>query len=65
MFSNWEHCIAYLKARLASYKIPRELLFVTEGELDLTGTAKIKPAEVRALAARKLREQPTNSILAK
>jgi fatty-acyl-CoA synthase len=53
--------IAYLKARLASYKVPRMLLFVTEHELDLTGTAKIKPAEVRVLAARKLKEQsPAN-----
>jgi fatty-acyl-CoA synthase len=49
--------LAYLKARLASYKVPRMLLIVTEQELDLTATAKIKPAEVRALAARKLREE--------
>ena len=46
--------IAFLKARLASYKVPRSVLFVTEAELNLTGTAKIKPAEARALAARKL-----------
>jgi fatty-acyl-CoA synthase len=58
-----EEIIGYLKARLASYKIPRELLLVTEAELDLTGTAKIKPAEVRALAARKLREQRTNNSI--
>jgi fatty-acyl-CoA synthase len=58
-----EEIIGYLKARLASYKIPRELVFVTEAELALTGTAKIKPAEVRALAARKLREQCTNSFI--
>lgn len=49
--------IAYLRARLASYKVPRMLLLVAEEELDLTGTAKIKPAEVRALAARKLKEE--------
>ena len=48
--------IAFLKARLASYKVPRKVLFVTEEELNLTGTAKIKPAEARALAARKLAE---------
>jgi fatty-acyl-CoA synthase len=46
--------IAFLKARLASYKVPRKVLFVTQQELNLTGTAKIKPAEARALAARKL-----------
>jgi fatty-acyl-CoA synthase len=46
--------IAFLKARLASYKLPRKVLFVTPDELNLTGSAKIKPAEARALAARKL-----------
>ena len=43
-----------MKPRLASYKLPRKVLFVTDAELDLTGTAKIKPAEARALAVRKL-----------
>lgn len=46
--------IAWLKARLASYKVPRRVLFVAEEDLGLTDTAKIKPAEVRAMAARKL-----------
>ncbi len=46
--------IRFLKERVASYKVPRKVLFVTEAELDLTGTAKIKPAEVRELAAKKL-----------
>jgi fatty-acyl-CoA synthase len=46
--------IGFLKQRLASYKVPRKVLFVSEAELNLTGTAKIKPAEARALAARKL-----------
>ena len=44
--------IAFLKARLASYKVPRRVLFVTAEDLNLTATAKIKPAEARALAAR-------------
>ena len=44
--------IAFLKQRLASYKVPRRVLFVTGEDLNLTGTAKIKPAEARALAAR-------------
>jgi fatty-acyl-CoA synthase len=51
-----EHVIAFLKAKLASYKVPRKVLFVSEDDLNLTGTAKIKPAEARALAARKLAE---------
>lgn len=48
--------IAFLKARLSSYKVPRKVLFVTAEDLNLTGSAKIKPAEVRELAARKLAE---------
>ncbi|MDR2857547.1 MAG: acyl--CoA ligase [Novosphingobium sp.] len=51
-----DEVIAFLKARLASYKVPRKVIFVGAGELDLTGTAKIKPAEARALAARKMAE---------
>jgi acyl-CoA synthetase (AMP-forming)/AMP-acid ligase II len=48
--------IAFLKAKLASYKVPRKVIFVAEEDLNLTGTAKIKPAEARALAARKMAE---------
>jgi len=44
--------IAYLKERLASYKVPRKVLFVTEQDFDMTDTSKIKPAEARALAAK-------------
>jgi fatty-acyl-CoA synthase len=49
--------IAFLKAKLASYKVPRKVIFVSEADLNLTGTAKIKPAEARALAQRKLTEE--------
>jgi fatty-acyl-CoA synthase len=45
---------AFAAAKLASYKLPREFLFLAEDELQLTGSAKIKPAELRALALRKL-----------
>jgi len=46
--------IAWLKPRLASYKLPRKVVFVSEADLGLTDTAKIKPAEARALAMRLL-----------
>lgn len=46
--------IAWLKTRLASYKVPRKILFVREADLDLTGTAKIKPADARTAAIRLL-----------
>ncbi len=48
--------IAFLKARLAAYKVPRKVLFIGQGDLDFTDTAKIKPAEARAFARRKLAE---------
>ena len=46
--------IAWVKSRLASYKVPRKVLFVAEADFGMTDTAKIKPAEIRALAARLL-----------
>jgi len=48
--------IVYLKARLAAYKVPRKVLFIEPGDLDFTDTAKIKPAEAKAFARRKLAE---------
>ena len=52
-----EDVTGFLKSRLASYKMPRKVLFVTEEEMNLTGTAKIKPAEARKLAASKLESE--------
>lgn len=42
------------RQKLASYKVPRRILFFTEDELETTGSAKIKTAELRQLAARRL-----------
>jgi fatty-acyl-CoA synthase len=44
----------YLKTRLASYKIPRRVLFVQQSELSLTGSAKVKLAALRELAVKRL-----------
>jgi acyl-CoA synthetase (AMP-forming)/AMP-acid ligase II len=44
----------FLRGRIASYKIPRRVLFFEEGDLALTGNAKIKTAELRALAVARL-----------
>ena len=49
--------IAFLKARLASYKVPRKVLFIEQGDMDFTDTAKIKPAEAKAFAQRKLAKE--------
>jgi acyl-coenzyme A synthetase/AMP-(fatty) acid ligase len=44
----------HLRARLASYKVPREILFFTQEDLALTGSAKIKSSDLRRLAAQRL-----------
>jgi fatty-acyl-CoA synthase len=44
----------YLRERLASYKVPRHVLFFGEEEIALTGSNKIKSDELRDLAAKRL-----------
>ncbi len=44
----------FARAKLASYKTPRRVLFFSEGDLQLTGSAKVKTADLRQLAARAL-----------
>jgi fatty-acyl-CoA synthase len=46
----------FAKEKLASYKVPRRILFVAEEDLETTGSAKIKTAELRKLAAERLTE---------
>ncbi|MEO6717774.1 MAG: AMP-binding protein [Novosphingobium sp.] len=48
---------SFAKQKLASYKVPRRVLFFAEDELKTTGSAKIKTAELRKLAAERLAEQ--------
>ncbi|KAA9159790.1 acyl--CoA ligase [Amycolatopsis acidicola] len=49
-----ENVRAFLKERLASYKVPRQVLFFEESEIALTGSAKIKTSDLRELAAKRL-----------
>jgi len=49
-----ESIVAFLKERLASFKIPRKILFFREEEFALTGNEKIKTGEVRQLACKRL-----------
>ncbi|WP_310531975.1 class I adenylate-forming enzyme family protein [Novosphingobium sp.] len=44
----------YAKTKLASYKVPRRVLFFAEDELETTGSSKIKIAELRKLATERL-----------
>ena len=45
---------AFARQALASFKVPRRVLFFREEELALTGSAKIKTADLRKLAAERL-----------
>ena len=44
----------FAKEKLASYKVPRRVLFFREAELATTGSSKIKSGELRKLAAQRL-----------
>lgn len=46
----------FAKEKLASYKVPRRILFLEESDLKTTGSAKIKTADLRKLAAERLKE---------
>jgi fatty-acyl-CoA synthase len=52
-----EELLALLRQRLASYKVPRHVLFFGEDEVALTGNAKIKAGELREIAAKRLTEK--------
>jgi len=49
-----EEIRTFLAERLASYKVPRRVLFFRADEIALTGNAKIKSADLRELAAERL-----------
>lgn len=50
---------AFAKEQLASYKVPRRVLFFSEDELKMTGSAKVKTSDLRQLAAKKLDAEAT------
>jgi acyl-CoA synthetase (AMP-forming)/AMP-acid ligase II len=45
----------WLRGRIASYKVPRRVLFIDEAELETTANAKLRTDAARRLAARQLR----------
>lgn len=49
-----EQIRSFAKEQLASYKVPRRVLFFAEDELSMTGSAKVKTADLRKLAATRL-----------
>jgi acyl-CoA synthetase (AMP-forming)/AMP-acid ligase II len=46
--------IAHLKARMASFKVPRRVLVLDEADFALTGNEKAKAADIRAVAVARL-----------
>lgn len=52
-----EQLRSFAREHLASYKVPRRILFFADSEIELTGSAKIKTADLRALAAKRLEGQ--------
>lgn len=49
---------AFLKEQFASFKVPRAILFLTEDEMDVTGSGKVKFRQLRDLAAKRLEASP-------
>ncbi len=49
----------FLRERLASYKIPRRVVFFREEEMPMTGSSKVKSAPLREMAAQRV--GPTQS----
>lgn len=46
----------FVKEQLASFKVPRRILFFGEDELQWTGSAKVKSSELQALATKRLKQ---------
>ncbi len=49
-----EQIRGFLRERLASYKVPRHVLFLDSDALSVTGTGKLKAGELKQLATEKL-----------
>jgi fatty-acyl-CoA synthase len=52
----------FLRGRIASYKIPRRVLFLREDELSLTTDAKIRAGALRQVAAGRLGLDPGDTV---
>jgi len=50
--------IAFLKESLASYKLPRRVLFFAESDFSLTGNEKVKAGDLRLIAGKRLQAEP-------
>ncbi|MCU9931046.1 hypothetical protein OFL77_27320, partial [Escherichia coli] len=48
---------AFLKAKLAAYKLPRKILLFTENDLSFTGTQKVQASKLIEKAMARLRNE--------
>ncbi len=48
---------AFAREQLASFKVPRRVLFFAEDDLSLTGSAKVKTADLKALVVKRLEDE--------
>jgi fatty-acyl-CoA synthase len=46
--------VAFLKTEIASFKVPRRVLFFTDADYAVTGNEKVKSSVVKELAAKTL-----------
>ncbi|MDR2857472.1 MAG: AMP-binding protein [Novosphingobium sp.] len=51
---NEDEIKGFAREKLASYKVPRRVLFFAEADLETTGSAKVKTAELRKLVSERL-----------
>jgi fatty-acyl-CoA synthase len=51
---NEPEIVAFVKTILASYKVPRHVLFFQEDEFALTGNEKAKTGDLRAIASKRI-----------
>jgi acyl-CoA synthetase (AMP-forming)/AMP-acid ligase II len=49
--------IAFVKAEIASFKVPRRVLFFTDEDYAITGSEKVKSSVVKELATKRLEEE--------
>ncbi len=57
-----DEIVAFIKRDLASFKLPRRILFFTDADYALTGNEKIQTGRLRELAVARLKAEPSNRI---
>lgn len=56
-----QEIIAFVKSEIASFKVPRRVLFFTDEDYAITGSEKVKSSVVRELAAKRLEAERSSA----